>query len=171
MKIFFAVDRTDFLKEGKIISLAKYNDITPIELQRHVDDMFPEGLSHHGDRYFLTNNSVGTIASPAIELLFEYVRRAHFPTAISRFQSFFACETEAEAVSFKNIYGSSTDSIYEIYTNNNYMKVNMNLLINNNTTLVCSHFAHEYWSGSSSTLPNPFWEMLLELPIRIGKKL
>jgi len=153
------------------ISLTKYTDISPIHLQEHVNKMFPEGVSHHGDKYFLLDNSAGNISSPAIELLFEYVRQAHFPNAISRFQSFFACETKGEAIHFRNIYGNEKDSIYEIYTANDYMKVNMMLLGNNQTTLIYSHFAHEYWNGHASELPNPFWEVLLKLPVTIGSKL
>lgn len=171
MKVFYAVDRERKLSQGRVLCLEKHNDVTPIELQQHVDILFPEGLSIHGDKYFLSNSSFGNVTNPAIELLFEYVRKSEFSEITSRFQSFFACETLDEARSFKHFHGDLNSPIYEVHSDRPYFKANMNLLRNGDTILVGSFFAHEYWSGKPGPDANPFWEVLLSLPITVGRQL
>ncbi|MGF1878095.1 DUF2441 domain-containing protein [Photobacterium frigidiphilum] len=168
MKIFYAVDREGRLNKGEELSLDKHEDISPDFLQSHVDGMFPDGMSVHGEKYFLSNDSKGNIASPAIELLFEYVRKSDFPEVNSRFQSFFACETLDDARLFRNKFGDSSSRIFEIHSSNPSVKVNMNLLSNGSSTLVCSYFAQEYWMGHAGPDENPFWEVLLSLPILVS---
>ena len=171
LKKFFAVDRAQKLTENTFISLTKYSDVNPRELQIHVDELYPHGVSVHGERYLINSNSHGQISSPAIELLFEYVRKAYFPEVSSRFQSFFACETLSEAQAFKTRYGNEENPIFEILSSNKCFRGNMNLLNNNRTSLVCSYIAHEYWKGSQGPDSQPFWELLLELPVTVGKQI
>lgn len=171
MNTFYAVDRTHQLAEGMTISLTKYDDVQPNELQEHVDILFPDGFSVHGKRYLLENSSHGNISEPAIELLFEYVRQAHFPEITSRFQSFFACETLEDARTFKIGFGDSESRIYEINTENSYFRGNMNLLDNSRTSLVCSYFAHDFWKGNAGPIPHVFWELMLELPVTVGNRI
>lgn len=166
---FFAVDRACSLKEGMVLGLACHTDVNPAELQLHVDSLFPDGLSVHGERYLLNNNSRGNIASPMIELLFENVRRAHFPNSPSRFQSFFACCSVEEARQFRAEYASGDAPIWKIYSDGQYCKGNMRLLDSSQTTLICSYLAHEYWSGSQG--PTEFsglTEVVLKLPVTVG---
>jgi hypothetical protein len=171
LKVFYAVDRERKLSHGKVLCLEKHNDITPVELQKHVHELFPEGVSIHGDKYFLNNASLGNVTEPAIELMFEYVRKAHFPFITSRFQSFFACENLDEARAFKKRFNDSTLPIYEICSDSSYFKANMNLLRNGDSILVGSFFAQEYWSGRSGPDATPFWEVLLSLPITVGQQI
>lgn len=172
MKKFYSVDRVGTLQEGMVIVLMRYSDVSPPFLQTHVDYLFPDGLSMHGERYLINNNSKGNIASPAIELLFENVRRANFSECPSRFQSFFACCSIEEARTFRNTYGSNDSQIFEVYTENRFFKANMCLLGNNHTNLVCSYLAHEYWAGNSGPPElSEFTEILLELPVTIGPKI
>ncbi|MGF1907564.1 DUF2441 domain-containing protein [Aliivibrio salmonicida] len=170
MKKFYAVDREGKLKESLVISLTKHNDISPPELQSHVNLLFPNGFSVHGDKYFLNNASLGNLTEPAIELMFEYVRQSSFNEIPSRFQSFFACETLVEALQFKQQFGTSTSKIFEVYSDRPYFKGNMNLLQNGQSVLVSSFFAHEYWKGNSGPDQAPFWEVMLSLPITVGKE-
>jgi hypothetical protein len=51
----FTVDRSGTLEEGQIISLVKYRDVEPHEVQIHVDSLFPDGVTSHGERYILSN--------------------------------------------------------------------------------------------------------------------
>jgi hypothetical protein len=72
------------------------------ELEDHLVELFPEGLSPHGWRYMLDRYEFirDPISSDAfvdhtwqVEFTFEMVRRAAFPKMNSRFQSYFAWET------------------------------------------------------------------------------
>lgn len=170
MNLFYAVDREKKLSQDDILYLAKYDDIEPIELKYHVNTLFPEGVSIHGNKYFLNNTSLSNLTEPAIELLFEYVRISYFSENTSRFQSFFACKALEEAKFFKNKSGDTTSPIYEIYSEKPYFKANMNLLNNGNSILGSSFLAHEYWSGKPGQDANPFWKILLSLPIKVGKR-
>ncbi len=165
MAKFFTVDRRGYLHTGMELHLTKHTDIIPQELQSHVDMMFPDGVSRHGDQYFLGSESHAAVASPAIELLFEYVRRAHFPYQPSRFKSFFAVETFSEAELFNQRYGEGKGTIWEIEATG-WFRANMNLLTSNQTNLVFSYFAHSYWRGEPGP-DQPLWEMLLTPPVRV----
>ena len=142
----------------------KFKDIEPPELQIHVDEIFPDGVSKHGDQYFLNNNQLATIASPSIEIIYEYVRRASHLDKPSRFQSFFACGSELEALNFRQQYGKETDSIWLVEAEE-YFMADMNLLKINHSILVISYFANKYWKGEHND--NPFWEILLKPPILV----
>jgi hypothetical protein len=172
VEVFYTVDRVGNLSDGLEISLTKHEDIRPPELSLHVNKLYPDGVSAHGERYLLQSESRGNIASPAIELLFEYVRQSYFPDKPSRFQSFYACASVAEAQEFKRLYGSANNSIWEVKTDNNYFSGNMRLLDNNQTSLVCSYISHEYWNGNKGPKElHGIQELLLELPVTIGSKI
>ncbi|EOW9210583.1 TPA: DUF2441 domain-containing protein [Vibrio cholerae] len=168
MKKFYTVDRLGTLSSGTVIDITKYDDVNPKVLQSHVDELFPNGVSAHGENYLLKKGSHGQISSSAIELLFEYVRRAHLPEIKSRFECSFACESIDEAMAFRNRFGQPSDRIFEVLSDKPYFKGNMVLLDNNQTSLVCSYFADEYWKGNQGPIPESFWEILLELPVTIG---
>ena len=167
MAIFYTVDRKNTLSEGLEINLRKYDDVTPIELQKHVNEMFPDGVSCHGEFYFLKDQTRANATSPNIELLFEYVRRANFPDRPSRFQAVFGTEDIEHAKEFRKRFGKSEDNIWKIESNN-YFRADMSFLTLNDTLLVYSYFANRYWSGESSDIP--LWEVLLSPPIKILKK-
>src|SRR5688572_10873944 len=78
-----------------------FDDVSPPELQEHVSALFPLGVSRHGEEYFLRSSSRADVASPAIELLLEYVRRANFPSRPSRFASWFGVSSVDEALAFR----------------------------------------------------------------------
>jgi len=163
------VDRLGSLKEGDVIELGHYRDVSPDYLQEHVDSIFSNGFSQHGERYLLKGDGTGnTSNNSAIELLFEYIRQSHYPEVTSRFQSFFACETLREAKKFRGEFGKNTDKIFEVFTDNNYFKGNMSLLQNDQTSLICSYLGHEYWRGNTVPELEEFWEILLDLPVTIG---
>lgn len=167
MAQFYSLDRLGTLNQDLEIRLTRYNDINPAELQQHVDLLFPDGLSRHGEQYFLKNDSSPRFSAPSIEMLFEYVRRACFPDRPSRFQSMFAFESLNEAIEFKARYGNGQGTIWQIESIE-YFKADMGLLILGNTILVHSYLAHKYWKGEAGE--RPIWEVLLVPPIRVIKK-
>src|SRR6516225_10070822 len=89
------------------------------ELEDHLVELFPEGLSPYGWRHMLDRHDFlrDPITNDAfvnhtwqVELVFEMVRRAAFPKINSRFQSYFAWETLDAARSFRK----KTQTIYRI---------------------------------------------------------
>jgi hypothetical protein len=123
MPPFYTVDRRQTLHQGFQIELVKYNDINPPELQVHVDEMFPEGVSSHGEFYFLRNSSHHGLANPSIELVFEYVRRAKYPDRPSRFQSIFAFELPQQAAEFRRWFGSGQGVIGKYERMNTFAQI------------------------------------------------
>ncbi|MEZ8709349.1 hypothetical protein AB6H46_23970, partial [Vibrio alginolyticus] len=59
MKKFYTVDRLGTLSSGTVIDITKYDDVNPEVLQSHVDELFPNGGSAHGENYLLKNGSHG----------------------------------------------------------------------------------------------------------------
>jgi hypothetical protein len=169
MNNFYTVDRLGTLRENQTIELICYADIDPPELQSHVNEMFPNGVSFHGNNYFLNGKSLAGLASPNIEILFEYVRRAHYPKCPSRFQSLFALETIEQAMAFRKKYGSTNSLIWEVESKISF-RADMNLLTTGDISILCySYFANLYWRGE--TRENPFWEYLLLPPVRVLRRI
>jgi len=165
MPTFFTVDRSGALASGMEIAIRRHTDINPPFLQKHVDAMFPDGVSKHGDLYFLNNESRANVTGPAIELLFEYVRRAHFPDKPSRFASFFAVDSLPAAIEFNAKYGGGAAAIWEVEANAHF-RGDMTLLTSGQSNLFYSYFAHLYWSGEAGP-EKPFWEILLACPVKV----
>lgn len=168
MPLFYTLDRLNMLNSGITINLIKYQDIVPAELQIHADKMFPNGVSSFGERYFLKNSSDPRLTEPAIELVFEYVRRANFPKNPSRFQSVFGFESLSQALEFRDKFGGGQGTIWEAESKR-YFKADMSLLTLGSSILMCSYFANKYWSGKPGS--NPFWEILLIPPVKVLREL
>lgn len=163
---FYLVDRRNSLSEGLIMDLVKYNDITPSILQNHLNEMFPNGVTNHGNQYFAGSNSDPKLTEPQLEVLAEYIRRAHFSDLPSRFQSIFAVDRIELAKEFANIYGQG--KIWEVEAKE-YFKADMALLLQQPSTLGNSYQLNEYWKGSSSD--TPFWEYLLKPPVKVIREI
>jgi hypothetical protein len=73
----YSVDRRDSLSVGLILDRVRHTDIRPTVLQEHADAMFPNGVTEHGNNYFLCGGQAATAVSANIEILFECVRRSH----------------------------------------------------------------------------------------------
>ena len=169
MRRYYHIDRNRTLKERQIINLVKYNDVEPSELQDHVDFLFPEGVTGHGELDMLRDQTSAKGIDPVIELLFEYVRRSLFPSCPSRFQSVFAFENVAQAVNFKNRYGRKDSLIWEVESDVAF-KADMSLLTLQGSLLRVSYNAHRYWRGISSG-NNPVWEYLLSPPVKVIRRI
>lgn len=140
--------------------------MNPSFLAKHVQELFPYGVSAHGERYFLRNEAQTLLVNPMLELLFEQVRRAAHAERPSRFKSMFAVETLAEARQFQSQYGGT--AIYKV-NSEVVFRCDMNLLHAGNSILVTSWFAHQYWKGEAGS-DEPFWEWLLECPVNVGER-
>lgn len=115
---------------GLTLSLFEIESLPPHpqpELTSHVRSLFPDGLSHHGLGHFfyqdpcfpepgtpLTRERLGAMRSQSIELLWEYVRRAMWPSRPSRMQSVFASPTRADAETFRDRYRGGQGEIWKI---------------------------------------------------------
>ncbi|MHC1594292.1 MAG: DUF2441 domain-containing protein [Methanotrichaceae archaeon] len=138
---YFTVDRNRTLEEDQIINLVKYTDVEPSELQVHIDSLFPDGVTSHGEYYMLKGQTLAKGVNEVIELLFEYVRKSHFPSRPSRFQSVFAFENIDQAVSFRNEYGASDGLIWEVGSDVAF-KADMRLLTLQGSLLILSYIGH-----------------------------
>jgi hypothetical protein len=164
MAVFYTVDSQGRLYKGLKIALVKYRDVRPTELQVHIDAMFPEGVTSHGELYFLRNASHPRLASPQIELVFEYVRRAMYPHRPSRLQSFFAFESLTQAVEFRRRFRNDQGVVWMVEADK-FFQADMHLLTTGTSILLYSYFAGKYWKGEPG--PSPFWEVLLAPPVSV----
>ena len=139
------------------------------ELEDHLVELFPEGLSPHGwrfmlDRYDYTRDPITNDAfvnhTWQVEFTFEMVRRAAFPKMNSRFQSYFAWETLDAARSFRK----ETQTIYLIQAEKGF-RADQNWLTLGTQGVANSLCAHRYWSGAPSS--ESLWEIVLRAPVRI----
>ncbi|MEU3473728.1 hypothetical protein [Rhodococcus sp. NPDC006774] len=121
----------------------------------------------HGEKYFVSANSTASVTSPAIELIWDNARRAHFIDAPSRMQSIFATASLADAQQFRDAHGPASP-IFEVDATEAF-RADMNLLHNHTSALATSYLAQLYWSQKPGS-PNPFWEYLLRPPVRVGMR-
>ena len=170
MPIIFHVDRSKSLSSGDVVELIRHTDIEPDYLQAHMDEMFPEGVSSHGERYFVKYVPIGDTQDPANELVCEYVRRSHFVERPSRFESLFAFRNLVDAEAFRASKGPTDARIYEIECEDTFF-ADLNLLrLVGCSALEASFFAHEYWGGHEGApyFGAPVWEALVRPPVVVG---
>jgi hypothetical protein len=165
MNLLYTVDRNRTLEENQMINLIKYSDVKPSELQVHIDSLFPDGVTSHGEYYMLNAKTPAIGINAIIELIFEYVRRSYFPSCPSRFQSVFAFENIAQAFIFQNKYGKPDSLIWKVESDITF-KADMRLLNLHDSLLTLSYNAHRYWNGISID-NNPIWEYLLVPPVKV----
>ena len=165
MADFVTVDRWNRFSVDQVLTPTVFSDISPPELQSHANELFPSGVSRHGEEYFLRSSSRANVASPVIELLMEYVRRASFPERPSRFTSWFGVDSVEEARQFRSRFCGGEGRLCRVSTDN-FFRANMSLLTVGQSTLVSSWFAHVYWRGEAGPRA-PFWEYLLSAPVRV----
>src|SRR5262249_43501517 len=142
------------------------------DLRAHVAELFPDGLSLHGwqfmverhdfirptnsDALFVNHNMV-------VELVFEYVRRAVFPSRRSRFQSFFRWKPLKRETAFPKggqaLYGVKSNPIF---------RADQSWLPLGAKTAMAPLPAHRFWSGAPSAPPGG--KFLLAPPVRIMER-
>lgn len=175
MARFFHVDRDGNLSAGRVLQLVPWDavagDRIPDEsLQQHVEALFPQGLSRHGQGYLFWQGNLAFPSGPgvydadtlngmrsrAIELVYEYVRQASFDAQPSRYESWFGWESLDAARRFMATMGVSKAPIWEI-EGRSVFRADMNLLMLD-TALRGSLSAHQYWRGEAGEGQVPQWE-------------
>ncbi|MEK4199113.1 hypothetical protein [Cytobacillus sp. FSL K6-0265] len=166
--IFYHLDRTSSLIEGKVLKNYNLNSVTNY-LEDHADFLFPKGFSSHGRTYLLNSNS----PDAKIEWFYEYVRRSHFNSKPSRFTSFFAVDCLDE---IDDIFGETYGDVYKIEAEHSF-RADMNLLKSPDNFLDMSIYAHKYWTGELyedfyrlNTNEKIKWEYLLYGEIKVKEK-
>lgn len=163
MTIYFHVDRGAQLCQGQRINLQKLEFPTSPDLDLHCNSQLLNNVSFHGKQYLNSQVKAGN-GEAAIELIWEYVRRAHFPNKPSRYGATFAWRTKEEAEAFLEIAGPNIAKIWRIDAAESFI-ANMSLLNIGTSAIRASQFAHAYWEGSVGPVINglqkPAWEVLL----------
>lgn len=171
MKLYH-IDRFGSLKEGSIIEKIRNFRIQEPFLKQENDQIlneyFPEGISHHGRMYFFDGfNS----ASYAMDIIFEYERRLHYPDKLSRYEAFYAFDLNS-LLAFIDKKGLKYEffKIYEIECDN-YERHNLEFIRgwSHFETIVNSKY---YWEDREDYQKDrkPIYEYLCKLPITIGKE-
>ncbi|MDN8102609.1 DUF2441 domain-containing protein [Burkholderia multivorans] len=165
MPTYFHVDRRAAFVAGQQVQPRTLDLNAVPDLATHFSELFPHGVSAHGYQY-LNSDVLAGRGEPAIELIWEYVRRAFFPDKPSRFIATCAWQTLQEAVEFRSVTGAPAAKVWMLEADAGFI-ADMNLLHAGSSTLRVSQFAHRYWSGLSwpaingVVTPAPRWEVLL----------
>ncbi|ENK1753069.1 hypothetical protein AB2852_004213 [Klebsiella variicola] len=172
MITLYTVDRTGFYLQNKNPELLK-RILNQPELDDYIANLFPDGVSPHGFRYFLDSRCDAMLSS--LELHLEMHRRALYPEKPSRMTSIFCCLTLEEALIFRQNHGQSDFPIYEVVCDESKIHIgDMEVLKHGGSVLILSHHTSLYWSGGDlrEFAPNhrPFYEVLVPLPVTIGRQ-
>ncbi|WP_186307777.1 DUF2441 domain-containing protein [Paraburkholderia sp. BCC1884] len=163
MPTYFHVDRRGRFVAGQAVALSKVDLAAAPDLAQHRNLLFPDGVSAHGTQYLNLDVKAGN-GEPAAELIWEYVRRAHFPDRPSRFTATCAWRELEEARAWRARTGATNAKIWRLDAAEGFV-ANMSLLNVSTSTLRASQFAHAYWAGEQGPALNgmlpPCWEVLL----------
>lgn len=169
MTTYYTVDSGNYYSQGMIINPITPS-IQPVELQSMVSTLFPRGVSHHGDGYFLSAAAIAGEINYSIDWGLEFYRRAMRPNTPSRYECIFACETLNGAIAFRTQFRPPNSPIYEVDADETLVhRGDMSLLNNLQTCLVYTYHIKHYWSGTTFR-QQPFWEILIPLPATIGNR-
>lgn len=176
MKKYFSVDRRNQYAEGKLVSLRTEPNPSP-ELHAHIGQLFPEGLSQHGNTYFghpqpLAILSLTDRNSLLLEMLLEGTRKAYFPDKPSRYQSMYAFDSLDEALAFRQSHSHPGAHIYELEPQARVHRGDMAIYRINLRVAEIDQSMHLYWQGKTRDTDGhrSEWEHVLELPVLIGRR-
>ena len=168
MKLYH-VDRKGNLHEGDILNLFTNYGLNAYhgrQICDYVCNLYPEGISEHGDRYLFDGQNVDWIK----EAHLENMRLRSFPESLSRFQSFFALSAECvEPFLMKLNIQKESISIFEVDAEIcSFYDMSLIDKLKYPGVGVTQYYAYQYWAGERSE--NPLLEYLLPFPVTIGKK-
>jgi hypothetical protein len=168
--MFYSVDRSGLYQTGGTLDLWQQDPVLgrPFwrlpdwfeadDLRTHVAELFPDGLSQHGWQYMVerhdfirpTNSDALFVNhNMVVELVFEYVRRAVFPSRGSRFQSFFGWESLEMARAFRK----EGQALYRVESSSIF-RADQSWLTLGVQNAIASLSAHRYWSGAPIRYPS-----------------
>src|SRR5262245_15694032 len=169
-EMFYSVDRSGLYQTDGTLDLWQQDPVLgrPFwrlpdwfeadDLRTHVGELFPDGLSLHGWQYMVerhdfirpTNSDALFVNhNMVVELVFEYVRRAVFPSRRSRFQSFFAWESLEMARAFRK----EGQALYRVESSYIF-RADQSWLTLGVQNAIASLSAHRYWSSAPSGTSN-----------------
>ena len=163
----FTVDRKGLLTEGLVMNLHSIPPGIRPEARDLLEARYPDGLSHHGLGYLFGSVSID---SAQIEIFFELIRRAHFPEAPSRYSSIFASEQLSDAIEFRERRCASEGSIWELEFPASAFRADASCLKGTVPVFELEYLAHLYWSGDSSGIDAPDWELLITPPAIVSRE-
>ncbi|MDT0677297.1 hypothetical protein [Autumnicola musiva] len=144
------------------------------DFKSSIRKQYPDGIAKHGEIFLLnTFQSTGpnqgfTDNEFLIEMTFELVRKLKFPERNSRFTVSFGCLNLEDAKRLREITFDGEGEIFEVECDR-YFKADMSFLRQGGSIIGMEIMAEKYWSGKSSG--NPFWEVLMEYPVKILNKI
>ncbi|EBS4563067.1 DUF2441 domain-containing protein [Salmonella enterica subsp. enterica serovar Bovismorbificans] len=179
---YYTVDLARRLEPSCTFYLLKVEPELP-DLRDFLCQLYPDGVSMHGYNYLcnpvpdMSNASTDSQAL-LVDLVFELVRLAHFPSKPSRYQCIFATESIEDARDFRKSqdyrshkYDVLSAPIYRVIAAKDVHRGDMRLINNKCSVLELYRRAHLYWSGKTAVLYEeyrPLWEILIPLPAIIG---
>jgi hypothetical protein len=167
---FYHVDRECSLEEGQEITLKPISEAS-IPRKDVARELYPEGVTSHGEKYLSPPEADEDQQSYWIEAWCEVIRLLEFPEKTSRFQSVFGCETPEAAEAFAREFSSDQDEaiIWKVKADNtrtaemgfNQMGAGVELLSN-------IHYQRKYWEGEEPPeMTQDLTEVLAEPPVRV----
>ena len=186
MNKFYTVDRRGDLHLDYVMELINdFNDFQICDFTNfcgvsesinRLEAMFPNGISNHGKQYLIDawliikENEIRTNYAPVeplMEAILELVRRSEFPNLPSRMTSMFCWGNLNDANTFIEKNGLTSANIYEIETESYFMG-DMSIIFLGGQLIHSLELARKYWAGEKG--PNPILEMIVPLPVTVGKQ-
>jgi hypothetical protein len=180
MPDFYHVSRHD-ISTVEIFELMQFNGFIEAENLYSADefkkfklDLFPSGISKHGELYLhnpfksVPPDYSTTRNEYIIETTFEIIRQLKFPERKSRFISSYGCLNLDDARKIRDNVFQNKGSIYLVSCEKFFM-ADMNYLKQAASIIGIQIVAEKYWSGQNT--PEPFWEILMEPPVKIIEKI
>ena len=163
--ILYHVDRLNTIQVGQNIQMS-YPLMSTQVLAKTLDELYPEGLSHHGNSY-LVDPDKRMYINTNIEHIFELYRQLYFPDKPSRFQSFFCFVAPEQAIKFynQNFCWHNEAKILKIDTGDSKIHIGDMDLLKGDTILQCHDNAMRYWSGDLT--PTSTQEALVVPPAKV----
>lgn len=161
--MLYHIDRLNLLHQNRILDLDKFFLPNSKSLQPIVTDYYPQGLSFHGDHYYLSGSDPSQTGALVYELIYEYERKLNFPNQLSRYQSFF-CTTESDLQKWLSLFSNGNLDIQKGYSiweidplDSKTQEFDASLIGGGNlnglevfSPLVTQYFAKKYWSGEKN---------------------
>ena len=181
---YYSVDRRGMYAVGESLDLYQSDPysrtllasheglFSSAEIAAHVHQLFPDGLSLHGWEWMTWHSQICTDHNGikythnerAIELAFEFVRRAAFPGQRSRLQSYFAWNSLDDAKAF----ATAGQPIYRLEPSV-VLRADQRWLHLSEQNAIASFQAHRYWTGIGTAAPK--WEYVLAAPVKVAEKM
>lgn len=178
MTLFYTVDRSGSMTQGQVLDTKPICAIQNVpfvpnkessdEIVSLLGNVFPSGLSRHGERYLIgdydlsPNGYIGP--SHVVELATELIRQAKFPHMPSRMTCLYASDTLDGAKTFACRCNSASSHIFLVEAAQ-FHRLDMHMLSLGPTIASSLNILSKYWQGAASS--DPFWEILIHGPVQV----